>query len=81
MKLIIVESPHKATTIQNYLGKAEYTVEASKGHVRDLPTKTLGINIDHDFAPQYVITPEKQKTIDKCTQIYSFGYTPFVICT
>ena len=65
MKLIIVESPHKATTIQNYLGKTEYTVEASKGHVRDLPTKTLGINIDHDFAPQYVITPEKQKTIDK----------------
>ena len=65
MKLIIVESPHKAITIQNYLGKAEYTVEASKGHVRDLPTKTLGIDIEHDFAPQYVITPEKQKTIDK----------------
>ena len=65
MKLIIVESPHKATTIQNYLGKAEYVVEASKGHVRDLPTKTLGIDIDHDFAPQYVITPEKQKIIDK----------------
>ena len=64
MKLIIVESPHKATTIQNYLGKTDYKVEASKGHVRDLPTKTLGIDIEHDFTPQYVITPEKQKTID-----------------
>ena len=40
-------------------------MEASKGHVRDLPTKTLGIDIEHDFAPQYVITTEKQKTIDK----------------
>ena len=64
MKLIIVESPHKATTIQNYLGKSEYKVEASKGHVCDLPARNLGIDIEHDFEPQYVITPEKQKTID-----------------
>ncbi len=62
-QLIIVESPHKATTIQNYLGN-NFKVVASKGHVCDLPQKTLGIDIEHGFEPQYVISPEKQKTID-----------------
>ncbi len=62
-QLIIVESPHKATTIQNYLGQS-YKVVASKGHVCDLPQKTLGIDMEHDFEPQYIISPEKQKTID-----------------
>lgn len=62
-QLIIVESPHKATTIQNYLG-SNYKVVASKGHVCDLPQKTLGIDMEHGFEPQYVISPEKQKTID-----------------
>ena len=64
MKLVIVESPHKAKTIAKYLGK-EYHVLASAGHVSDLPQKSLGIDIDHDFAPQYVVTPGKEETIKR----------------
>lgn len=59
-RLIIVESPSKAKTIQKYLG-AGYTVLASGGHVCDLPQKTLGIDVDKRFAPEYVINPEKKK--------------------
>lgn len=62
--LIIVESPHKAQTIQNYLGK-DYVVLASKGHVRDLPAKSLGIDIEHGFKPDYIITPDKESVIKK----------------
>jgi DNA topoisomerase-1 len=50
--LIIVESPAKSRTLQRYLGK-DFVVKASVGHIRDLPVKTLGVDIDHDFAPQY----------------------------
>ena len=64
MKLVIVESPHKAKTIAKYLGK-EYHVLASAGHVSDLPQKSLGIDIDHAFAPQYVVTPGKEETIKR----------------
>lgn len=51
--LVIVESPSKAATIKGFLGKG-YKVTASKGHVRDLPKSKLGIDIEHDFAPQYI---------------------------
>jgi len=51
--LVIVESPAKARTIEKYLGP-NYTVRASVGHVRDLPTKELGVDVDHDFEPTYV---------------------------
>jgi len=51
--LIIVESPAKARTITKYLGRG-YTVMASVGHVKDLPTSKLGVDLDNDFAPQYV---------------------------
>jgi DNA topoisomerase I len=54
MKLVIVESPTKAKTISKFLGK-KYTVKSSYGHVRDLPTKEMGIDIEHNFAPQYII--------------------------
>ncbi|NTU67026.1 MAG: type I DNA topoisomerase [Candidatus Moranbacteria bacterium] len=54
MKLIIVESPTKAKTISKFLGK-EYTVKSSYGHIRDLPQKEMGIDIENDFAPEYVI--------------------------
>ena len=52
-KLVIVESPAKAKTIKKYLGP-DYEVMASMGHVRDLPKSKLGIDIDHEFQPQYV---------------------------
>lgn len=60
--LIIVESPAKARTLQKYLGKS-YTVKASVGHIRDLPVKTLGVDIEHDFAPKYVTIRGKSKII------------------
>lgn len=64
--LIIVESPHKAQTIQKYLGTSA-DVLASKGHVCDLPAKSLGIDIDHGFKPEYLVTPDKEATIKTLT--------------
>jgi DNA topoisomerase-1 len=57
-KLVIVESPAKAKTIQKYLGTG-YRVVASMGHVRDLPKSGLAIDLDHDFTPEYEITKKK----------------------
>ncbi len=62
MKLIIVESPHKATTISKYLGSG-YKVIASKGHVRDLPEKSTGVDVKNNYKPEYVISPAKEATI------------------
>ena len=59
--LIIVESPTKIRTIKRYVGDG-YEVVASKGHVRDLPKSRLGVDIEHDFAPQYVNIKEKEET-------------------
>jgi len=60
--LIIVESPAKAKTITKYLGRG-YTVMASIGHVKDLPTSKLGVDIEHDFTPQYVTIKGKAKVL------------------
>jgi DNA topoisomerase-1 len=60
--LVIVESPAKAKTIGKYLGN-DYRVRATVGHVRDLPEKGLGIDIEHGFAPKYVPVPGKEKTL------------------
>ncbi|HEX3695395.1 MAG TPA: type I DNA topoisomerase [Polyangia bacterium] len=60
--LIIVESPAKAKTIKKYLG-AGYTVKASVGHVKDLPKKNMGIDIEHDFAPRYEVIDGKKKVL------------------
>ncbi|GAB1410846.1 type I DNA topoisomerase [Desulfovibrionales bacterium] len=62
--LIIVESPAKIKTIKKFLGSG-YEVEASVGHVRDLPAKVLGVDEDHDFAPDYQIIPGKLKVVNK----------------
>ncbi len=62
--LIIVESPAKIKTIKKFLGSG-YEVEASVGHVRDLPTKTLGVDEDNDFAPDYQVIPGKTKVVSK----------------
>ena len=58
MKLVVVESPAKARTISRYLG-SEYEVIASVGHIRDLPDKELGVDIENDFKPKYVTTNRK----------------------
>jgi len=60
--LVIVESPAKAKTIAKYLGK-DFTVKSSFGHIRDLPKKGMSVDIDHDFAPKYEVTPDKKKTV------------------
>ncbi|MEO7716413.1 MAG: type I DNA topoisomerase [Capsulimonas sp.] len=63
-KLIIVESPAKTKTLKGFLG-ADYQVEASMGHVRDLPEKKLSIDIENDFAPTYQIIPERKDVVAK----------------
>ena len=76
--LVIVESPTKAKTLKKFLG-SDYIVESSVGHVRDLPSNAeeipadvkkekwarLGIDVEHDFAPLYVVSPEKKKKISE----------------
>jgi DNA topoisomerase-1 len=65
--LVVVESPAKAKTIERYLGP-EYRVLASYGHVRDLPENPgrgkLGVDVDHDFAPQYVVSDDRRKQVE-----------------
>ena len=60
--LVVVESPAKAKTIGKYLGRA-YRVRATIGHVRDLPEKKMGIDIENGFEPEYVTIPGKEKTV------------------
>ena len=62
--LIIVESPTKIKTLMKFLG-SDYIFESSIGHIRDLPEKEFGIDIDNDFEPKYVVMPEKEKVISK----------------
>lgn len=66
-QLIIVESPHKAKTIQKYLG-GEAQVLASKGHVCDLPQRSLGIDIENGYKPQYIVSKDKEATIKQLSQ-------------
>jgi DNA topoisomerase-1 len=66
--LVIVESPTKAKTIEKYLGKG-YTVEASLGHVKDLPKSTLGVDIDNDFETEYVVIPGKEMVIARLKKL------------
>src|SRR3989338_9114307 len=60
--LIIVESPAKAKTIKKFLG-AKYTVRASMGHVRDLPKKKLSVDTEHNYKPDYEVSPDKKKIV------------------
>src|SRR5207302_6860456 len=60
--LVIVESPTKAKTIGKYLGRG-YTVKATIGHLRDLPRRELGVDVENNFTPKYVTIKEKAKTL------------------
>ena len=66
--LVIVESPAKAKTINKYLGK-DYEVEASFGHVKDLPKKTLGVDLENDFETEYDVIPGKEKVVAKLKKL------------
>jgi len=74
--LVIVESPAKAKTIEKYLGK-DYSVLASMGHLRDLPEKTLGVDVEKDFTPKYQTIKGKSELIKSlkkeaqtCNKVY-----------
>ena len=66
--LVIVESPAKAKTIQKYLGKG-YTVEASLGHVKDLPKSDLGVDVDNGFETEYIVIPGKEKVVTRLKKL------------
>lgn len=68
MKLIIVESPTKARTLGKFLG-SEYIIEASMGHIRDLPLKNLGVDVEHNFKPEYVISKGKTAVVKKLREL------------
>tara|TARA_B100000767_G_scaffold275665_1_gene314155 strand:- start:3286 stop:5775 length:2490 start_codon:yes stop_codon:yes gene_type:complete len=60
--LVIVESPAKAKTIENFLGK-DFKVASSFGHIADLPSKELGVDVEGDFSPKYIVSDDKQKVV------------------
>jgi DNA topoisomerase-1 len=62
--LVIVESPAKAKTIEKFLGK-DFQVESSYGHIADLPSKELGIDVDGDFSPKYIVSDDKKPIVKK----------------
>ena len=64
MKLVIVESPTKAKTVARYLGD-EFVVRSSFGHVRDLPKSELGIDVEHDFKPSYIVPTKAKKNLSE----------------
>ena len=75
--LIIVESPTKAKTITKYLGRG-YTVMASVGHIKDLPTSKLGVDLDHNFKPQYVTIKGKSKVLAEIKKKAEAAYKVFL---
>lgn len=62
MQLVIVESPTKAKKLRSYLG-SQFEVEASVGHIRDLPRKSIGVDVEHNFEPTYEVSEDKKKVI------------------
>lgn len=62
--LIIVESPAKAKTIEKFLGK-DFQVESSFGHIADLPSKEIGIDLEHSFEPKYIVSTDKKAVVKK----------------
>ncbi len=60
--LVVVESPTKTKTLKKYLGE-DFEIKASLGHIKDLPKSTLGVDVEHNFAPQYEVAPKKKKVV------------------
>jgi len=78
-KLVIVESPAKARTVGKFLGRG-YMVKASIGHIRDLPANRLGVDVEHDFKPRYVI-PEKKKDVVRALREEAKQASEFYLAT
>src|SRR3990167_8267601 len=68
MKLVIVESPTKAKTISRFLGK-DFVIESSYGHVRDLPKSQLGVDVENNFTPKYIIPLKARKNVSALKKI------------
>ncbi|MCX2679983.1 type I DNA topoisomerase [Galbibacter sp. EGI 63066] len=66
--LVIVESPAKAKTIEKFLGK-DYKVESSFGHISDLPAKELGVDVEKDFKPKYIVSSDKKAVVKKLKEL------------
>ncbi len=77
MNLIIVESPAKAKTISKFLGK-NYNVVASYGHIRDLPKKSFGVDIENGFKPKYVVPKDKKPIVDAIKKSSKDAKTVFI---
>ncbi len=77
--LVIVESPAKAKTIGKFLGRG-YRVRASVGHIRDLPSKGIGVDIEHNFKPQYEITAKKRDVVKELRE-YAQGAKEIYLAT
>ena len=75
--LVIVESPAKAKTIQKYLGPG-FEVEASLGHIKDLPKKSLGVDLDNEFATEYEVIPGKEKVIARLKKLAKSAETIYL---
>lgn len=75
--LVIVESPAKGKTIEKFLG-ADFQVVASMGHIRDLPEKSLGIDIENNFTPEYGITEDKEKTVNNLKKLAKGAQTVWI---
>lgn len=77
MDLVIVESPTKAKTITRFLGKG-YKVESSFGHVRDLPKSKLGVDVEHDFEPQYIVPDKAKKRVTELKKLAAKANTIYL---
>ncbi len=75
--LVIVESPAKAKTIQKYLGTG-YEVEASLGHIKDLPKKSLGVDLENNFSTEYVVIPGKEKVVARLKKLAKSANTIYL---
>ncbi|MFN7088794.1 MAG: toprim domain-containing protein, partial [Candidatus Paceibacteria bacterium] len=69
MKLLLVESPTKARTISRFLSEKDYKIESTQGHIRDLPSYKIGIDIEKNFEPQYVISRKRQPIVKKIKEL------------
>lgn len=68
MKLVVIEGAGKVKTVEKYLGK-DYKVFATKGHIRDLPVRSLAVNVKKNFEPKYEIMPDKKSTVEELKKL------------
>lgn len=76
--LVIVESPAKANTIEKYLGKSEYMVKATMGHLRDLPKSQFGIDVDNGFEPKYITVRGKTALVKELNKLAGQAKTVYL---